>query len=101
VERNALTRLALEPPTLAEGDIERIEAMAELDDLRRDIARALSGISEEQAYCVRQRVLAERSYSELAAELGVTEQVVRARVSRGLRAMAQSLGGDEELEEVA
>jgi len=35
----------------------------------------------------------ERSYTELSDELGVSEQVVRARVSRGLRRLGDKLEG--------
>jgi RNA polymerase sigma-70 factor (ECF subfamily) len=45
----------------------------------------------QQAYAVLQRVVAERGYDELAAELGVSQDVVRARVSRGLRALAATV----------
>jgi RNA polymerase sigma-70 factor (ECF subfamily) len=45
-------------------------------------------LSPDQAYAVQQRIVVERGYDDLAAELGVSEDVVRARVSRGLRALA-------------
>ena len=35
------------------------------------------------------RVVEARPYADVAGELNVSEQVVRARVSRGLRAMAR------------
>jgi DNA-directed RNA polymerase specialized sigma24 family protein len=39
-----------------------------------------------------QRIVAERDYADLALELGVSQDVVRARVSRGLRALAATSG---------
>lgn len=100
VERAALARVGLDPVSVTLDEMERVEQLAGLVTLRAEVARALSRLSEEQAYAVRQRVLSERSYAELASELGVSEQVVRARVSRGLRALAETLG-DANVVEVA
>jgi RNA polymerase sigma-70 factor (ECF subfamily) len=100
VERSAIARLGLEPPDLPSSEIAEIERMAGVAELRGRLTEALQQLNEDQAYSIRERILGGRSYGELAAELGVTEQVVRARVSRGLRAMADMLG-DEILEAVA
>jgi len=48
---------------------------------------------------LRAHVVEERSYAELAEEWGVSEQAVRARVSRGLRSLAARL--DRPMEEMA
>jgi RNA polymerase sigma-70 factor (ECF subfamily) len=37
------------------------------------------------------RIVRELPYPEVAAELGVSEQTARARVSRGLRALRQAM----------
>jgi DNA-directed RNA polymerase specialized sigma24 family protein len=55
---------------------------------RRALRDAIAGIHPQQAYAVTQRVVLERDYEDLARELGVSQDVVRARVSRGLRALA-------------
>lgn len=91
VEQAALARIGLDSPSISLDEIERVEELAGLATLRVDVIRALSRLSDDQAYAVRQRVLWERSYAELACELGVSEQVVRARVSRGLRGLAEAL----------
>jgi len=70
------------------GDLDRIEELAALGQLRSDVRRAVAGLAPDQAYAVHQHVVCERGYDELAAELGVSAGVVRARVSRGLRALA-------------
>ena len=102
VEQKALDRLGLDPPvTDSAEELDQIEELAGLSQLRADILNALSHLSEDQAYVVRQRVLLERSYAELADELSVSEQVVRARLSRGLRAMAATLIETTTIKDVA
>ena len=86
-ERRALALLGPGDRPAGAAELERIEELAGLLQLRRDVRRAVDGLSPEQAYAVQQRVVCERDYGDLAAELGVSEDVVRARVSRGLRAL--------------
>lgn len=93
VERRALIKLGLDPPNLSLMDIERIDELAGLSALRPHIAEALAALPIDQATAVRGRVLDELSYAELAEQSGVTEQVARARVSRGLRAVGQRIDG--------
>lgn len=91
-ERRALEQVGLDPPSVAHADLERIEELAGLPELRRRMQRAMAGLHPQQAYAVVQRIVAEREYDDLAQELGVSQDVVRARVSRGLRALAASRG---------
>lgn len=100
VERAAMERMRIEAPVLVEGESERFHELAGTQQLRLDVAAALSALPPDQSYAVRQRILRERSYAELAAELEQSEQVIRARVSRGLRAIAARLG-DRPVEEFA
>jgi RNA polymerase sigma-70 factor, ECF subfamily len=53
--------------------------------------RRLHGPVREQGDALRLRVIDERSYPEIAETLGVSEQAARARVSRGLRRLADAL----------
>ena len=92
VERNALTRLGCDPPGAGAAELEWVERVADLPSLRTSVRSALDGLPTDQAYAVTARVVEARDYAELAGELEVSEQVVRARVSRGLRAMARTLG---------
>ena len=87
VERRSLARLGLEPISMTSAGIERIVELAGLAALREELVPALEALPEEQAWVVEQRVLHERSYSEMARELGVSEDVVRARYSRGVRTL--------------
>lgn len=91
VERRAIRRLGVDvrPPTDEEHD--RIEDLAELAELRARVAELLDELPEDARAAVRLRVVEERSYPEAAEALGVSEQVVRARVSRALRALGARL----------
>lgn len=91
VERVALQRLGCDAPEGTTADIEWVERTADLPALRQTVRYALDDLPAEQAYAVMGRVVDGRDYADLAHELDVTEQVVRARVSRGLRAMAETL----------
>lgn len=92
VEQEALRRIGCYPPGSADAELEWVERVADLPLLRSTVRTALGRLPEEQAYAVTGRVVDARAYSDLAGEIGVSEQVVRARVSRGLRAMAEMLG---------
>ncbi len=91
VERAALQRLGCEPPEGTTSDIEWVERIADLPSLRATVRTALDDLPGDQKYAVEARVVDARPYADLAGELNVSEQVVRARVSRGLRAMAETL----------
>lgn len=90
-ERAALTRMGVAVPELTDVDIERVETLAALSELRPSVAEALVQLPDGQRHAVELRVLQELSYEDMAAALGVSEDVVRTRVSRGLRAMSRRL----------
>jgi RNA polymerase sigma factor (sigma-70 family) len=83
VEDRARKRLGMPPRALTDRDLERIE---ELVDLSRGLnADALvADLPAEQREAVLARIVHERDYGEIAADLQVSEAVVRQRVSRGL-----------------
>lgn len=95
VEARARRRLGMPPRALTDADIERIE---ELIDVRSGPSREtlVADLPPEQRAAVLARVVDERSYSEIAIELEVSEAVVRQRVSRGLTALRTRIGGGEE-----
>lgn len=88
-ERRAVERIGMGVPIVDDDELRRIEDLAETAELRGAIAAAMRDLSEEQRAAVDLRVVQERTYPEIAAQLGVTEQVARARVSRGLRKLKQ------------
>ena len=85
VDARARTRLGMAAIELSETDIERIEDV--LDPRLDLIGQLLDGLPADQRDAVRLRVVEERDYSEIAADIGLSEHVIRKRVSRGLQAM--------------
>jgi RNA polymerase sigma-70 factor, ECF subfamily len=93
-ERRAMQRLGLERPRLDDADLQRLERLAGLGELRDALTQALSEMPASQRDALKLRVVDGLSYAELAQTLGTSEQTVRARVSRGLRALSATLGAD-------
>lgn len=92
VEQRALRRLGIAPPVAADEELARIEELAELRPLRELVAQELSKLSAEHREALRMRVVDELPYPTIAERLAVSEQTARARVSRGLGALARALG---------
>jgi RNA polymerase sigma-70 factor, ECF subfamily len=91
VERRAIERLGIRVPALHEDDIAQIEERAGLSEVRAALGVELRRLSAEQREALQLRVVEDRPYEEVARVLGVSEQAARARVSRGLRALAGAL----------
>lgn len=82
VEAQARLRLAAwEPVALSDVDLDAIAAL----DQEGVLMRALEHLPPAQRTAVHQRVIEERDYDEIAADLRCSELVVRKNVSRGLR----------------
>ena len=95
IERRALERVGIERPALVDADVERIDELAGIREQRARVAALLADLPSDARTALRMRVVEERSYGEMAAALGVSEQTARARVSRGLRSLAASLEAGE------
>jgi RNA polymerase sigma factor (sigma-70 family) len=80
VEARARARLGMAPLELSDDSLERILAL-EADSAASD---ALDDLSPLERAAVEARVLQERDYGDIAADLRCSEAVVRQRVSRGL-----------------
>ena len=91
VERAALTRLGIPVVAPDAEELERIETLADLETVRGEVPAALGALSGDQREAVQMRVVGEMEYADIAVRVGVTEDVVRARVSRGLRTLATDL----------
>jgi RNA polymerase sigma factor (sigma-70 family) len=91
LDRSAIARLGIEVPQLEPGEAEEIERRASLPQLRAAVAPALARLGSDQREALRLRIVEERSYAQIAELLGVTEPTVRARVSRGLRALQRAI----------
>jgi RNA polymerase sigma-70 factor (ECF subfamily) len=96
IERAAVARLGIERPSLGMEDIEYLHRQAGIESLRERLAEALEAVRPEQAAAIRARILEERGYAEIAADFDTTPDVIRARVSRGLRTMQALLGNKVE-----
>jgi len=88
VEDRARRRLGLEPMSLSDEALERID---ELGARGGGALRLLEHLPADQRVAVKGRVLQERSYDELARSLSCSQSVVRQRVSRGLRSLRERL----------
>ena len=85
-----MRRLGLEREQLVRSEQELLEERAELAELRQALVAALDEVPAGQREAVQLRVIEELSYCELAERLGVSQQTARARVSRGLRRLADA-----------
>jgi len=78
----ARRRLGMERPPLSPDDGALIRTLG--DDVS---IRWLAELPTDQRAAIEARVIDERSYPDIASELGTSEAVVRMRVSRGLAAL--------------
>ena len=88
VEDSARRRLRLEPVALSDDDLDRVEELASLDE---EILALLDGLPEPLRQALDARVLQERPYEEIAAELRCSQSVVRQRVSRALKTLRSQM----------
>jgi RNA polymerase sigma factor (sigma-70 family) len=84
IESTARQRLGIAALALSDGDLARVEELASLDDA---VLELVAQLPAEQRDAVLARVLEDRSYPELAAEMRCSQAVVRKRVSRGLNTL--------------
>jgi RNA polymerase sigma-70 factor (ECF subfamily) len=90
VEDAARVTLGMRPTVIDDESLRAIAALtAETPALE-----LVAALPEEQRVAVTGRVIEERTYDELAASLGLSEQVVRKRVSRGLAQLRAAMGGE-------
>jgi RNA polymerase sigma factor (sigma-70 family) len=98
VERRSIERLGVPIATLGQVEYERIEDLADLQRVRPQLEQALDQLASDQREALRMRVLEHREYDDIAQQCGASPQVIRARVSRGLRQLAKSLAEAEPAE---
>ena len=90
MDDRARRRLAMQPVVLDDRDLERVEEISAETDLMRELA---SQLEPDQFQALRARVLDEREYGEIAAQLKCSESVVRKRVSRALGVLRRAMEG--------
>jgi RNA polymerase sigma factor (sigma-70 family) len=89
VEASARRRLRFERICLDDEDLVRVEELASIGESR--LEGLLAELPELHRAAIRARVLDEKSYSSVAAELRCSEAVARQSVHRGLRRIRERL----------
>lgn len=84
VEDRARRALGMPPRALTDRDLERIEELVDVQRGGLDAETLVADLPPDQRQAVLARVVHERDYGDIAAELQVSDAVVRQRVSRGL-----------------
>jgi RNA polymerase sigma factor (sigma-70 family) len=80
-------RLGVAAIALEDEDLNRVDEIAAASDAVGSPTRLLAGLPGKTRAAVAARVLDEREYADIAAELNCSEYVVRKRVSRGLASL--------------
>lgn len=86
VDDEVRRRLAMEPVVLDDEGVAIIERMAS-----RGLLELVADLPDSQREAVVAHYLEGRAYDEIAAELDLSESVVRKRASRGLRALRRAI----------
>jgi RNA polymerase sigma-70 factor (ECF subfamily) len=95
----ALLRLGLQAPRFDDEEEARLRDLAEPDDLRAVVRLELDRLSAGQREALQLRVVDELPYTDVADSLGISQQAARARVARGLKALAAALDRQPSLKE--
>ena len=89
VEASARSLLGWEQVAITHEDLERVDELASEGDGM--LAALLQELPADQREALHQRVVEERSYAAIAAEMRCSQMVVRQRVHRALRYLRRSL----------
>jgi RNA polymerase sigma factor (sigma-70 family) len=87
VEFAALTRLQLERPMPSDAELRRVEELSAAGEAQAHLAGALELLPADQREVIRMHFIDHLGYDEIARRLGVSNDVVRARCSRGLKTL--------------
>jgi RNA polymerase sigma factor (sigma-70 family) len=91
VDARIREQLAMQAIVLSQdGETEMDRVIARLDG--QSALELVKDLPENQRAAVTARFVADQDYSEIAAEIGTSEQVIRKRVSRGLGTVRSRLG---------
>lgn len=92
IEDSGLRRLGIPLPAVPDTELAAVHERLSLSDAHR---LALASLPQEDRELLRLRVIEERPYREIAARLRCTPQAARLRVSRLLRQLQFTLGGQQ------
>ena len=98
-EHRALSKLGIERPQLDDQQRARLEEVADLEGLRSVLRAELERLSSAHREALGLRVIEELPYPEVAKRLTISEEAARARVSRGLKALAAALDSNPRFKE--
>lgn len=90
VALSALHRIGLERPAPTDEELRRVEELTAAELVREHVQVALAVLPPDQQDVMRMRFVDELSYLEIASALGVSYDVVRARLSRAVRTLRAS-----------
>lgn len=88
VEDAARRRFGVQPAAITDADLDRVDELVSLDE---EILKRVGDLPEHQREALLSRIVDQRSYEEIASELGCSELAVRQRVSRGLRSLREQM----------
>ncbi len=91
IDARARRRLGIERIELDDGELTRIEELADIGSVRARLESAMGELSAESVEAVRLRVDMELPYAEVASRLGCTEGAARVRVARALSQLADMM----------
>jgi RNA polymerase sigma factor (sigma-70 family) len=92
VELAALARLGLERPMPSDQELHELERLLAIERMVRDhLPGAMSRLSAEQQQVIRLRFYEDLSNDEIAERLAVSNDVVRARLSRALKTLRHDI----------
>ena len=90
VEDDARCRLGMHVTFVTDESLASIEALTS----ETPMLELVQGLPFDERAALTARVIDDRGYGEIAAELELSEQVVRKRVSRGLGRLRKLVGGE-------
>jgi RNA polymerase sigma factor (sigma-70 family) len=90
IEDRARRRMGVGRDELSSDDLERVVELASIDV--DALGALIDALPEDLRRPLLDRVVAERPYAEIAAELSCSELLVRQRVSRGLKRLRSQMG---------
>jgi RNA polymerase sigma factor (sigma-70 family) len=88
IDDRARRKLGIERLEFDDRELERAEELADLERVGGRLVALVEDLPPAEREAVLARVVRERTYVELAEELGVSRQTARKRVSRGLARLA-------------
>jgi RNA polymerase sigma-70 factor (ECF subfamily) len=93
VEDACRRRLQMAPVGFDDDDLGRVEERADAGSAVGNLEELFAGLPADTRAVLEARVVDDRDYAEIAAQLGCSESVVRQRVSRGLARLRLQLTG--------